>query len=254
MLSCDIMIFHGKATVYTGETTNDSYASYRYTFSSYLKKLLEVENETKVVNRIINDFESSDIGIISDGISTFNKLVRMNEMKTETIKKIIDEGMTTYNRDMLSDILSDIKSTNRTIHYSVEEYEIEDSLGGYHFNLAKDTDELVSTGSKMGIFLGSLYKEHALSKEYNIVLVRDDDDNLIAWIEIHKDYLVHVKLHRNKTPRFYNPHFNKKCIEWCEKHHIDHSTCSEVDPKVSSDEKNEPEPDVDMSLDSNPWF
>ena len=244
--------YHGKNTDYS-KSPNDVMFDVKKSVFAYITTLLSHTDEVSVVNRLVKDVSDENLlGIVSDGISMFSKLLDLSALEDEVIDKIAAEGMTKYNHDMLSNMLRHIRNPNKKIEYSAKEYEVEEVINTYHFKLAEDTDELLKASAKMGICVGSLYRETALSKQCNIVLVRDDDNNFIACIEIRDNKLIQAKLHHNNRPKEKNPYFNAQCIEWCKNHKIIFNTCADVEEGVSS--SSIPEPCEDADPETNYWI
>jgi hypothetical protein len=84
--------------------------------------------------------------------------------------------------DELSQIITKIRYTNKEIPYQKSDYNLVENINGYTFELAKDTNQLVEIGQKMGICVGG-YRDAALSQYSKIVHVTYDS-KYVGCIEL----------------------------------------------------------------------
>lgn len=133
--------------------------------------------------------------------------------------------------DKVSSDLQLLQNINREIDYSHlenKEKQFEGDYGDLHFALAKDTDELIKTGSFMHICVGS-YRSYALSHQCYIVIARDDNGEPIICIEINDDTktLRQTKLKYNELPK-YNK-IGEALLKWIEANKLDYKNCYDTE-------------------------
>lgn len=105
------------------------------------------------------------------------KLYEENAVSTDIIKKIVDEGFTKYNHDMLMNLWNELHPDgieNIKIQYSEKERKLEYESNGFKFKLPNDTRKLLEIGAKMNICVGHLYREKAAKKQCTIIYVKRD--------------------------------------------------------------------------------
>lgn len=139
--------------------------------------------------------------------------------------------------DKVSSDLRLLQNINREIDYSHlenKEKQFEGDYGDLHFALAKDTDELIKTGSFMHICVGS-YKSYALSHQCYIVIAKDDNGEPIICIEIDNDTktLRQTKLKYNALPKYDKT--GQVLLDWIEDNKLDYKNC--YDTKSMLEEK-----------------
>ena len=146
------------------------------------------------------------------------KLYKEDALSTEIINKIIKEGFTKYNHDMLMHIWNEIHPDgimDFKIEYSVSERKLEFESKGFNFCLPEDTRKLVDIGAKMNICVGHLYREMAVKKQCTIVYVERDSEYKMC-IELKKEKgqfcLVQVSEFSNHLPEGKNKEI---LAEWC---------------------------------------
>ena len=117
------------------------------------------------------------------------KLYKENAVSTDIIKKIVNEGFTKYNHDMLMNLWKELHPrgikdfVNIEIKYSEAEKRLEYEYDGFQFKLPNDTRKLVEIGAKMNICVGHLYREKAAKKQCTIVYV-ERDSKYVMCIEL----------------------------------------------------------------------
>lgn len=123
---------------------------------------------------------------------TYNYLCRLyaeNAVSTDIIKKIVNEGFTKYNHDMLMNLWKELHPrgikdfVNIEIEYSEAEKKLEYEYDGLQFKLPNDTRKLLDIGAKMNICVGHLYREKAAKKQCTIVYV-ERDSKYVMCIEL----------------------------------------------------------------------
>lgn len=108
------------------------------------------------------------------------KLYKEGALSQDVINKIIKEGFTKYNHDMLMKIWEEKHPDgienfiNIKISYSQTERKLEYESNGFKFCLPEDTRKLVDIGAKMNICVGHLYRDKAVKKQCTIVYVERD--------------------------------------------------------------------------------
>ena len=150
------------------------------TFAKIVKRMLQVSSESTVANKINymgrkygNKWEIQDI------ITMYDK-IRVS--KKEYLKMMDWTGSFREIHDELSELLSKIAYENVDIPYTEKDGQLKAEFFGYSFDLARDTNQLVEIGQKMGICVGG-YREQVLRKISKIVHVRYDD-KYVGCIEL----------------------------------------------------------------------
>lgn len=124
-----------------------------------------------------------------DTYKYFCKLYEENALSTDIIKKVISEGFTKYNHDMLMNLWNELHPRgikdfeNIEIQYSEAEKKLEYEYDGFQFKLPRDTRKLVEIGAKMNICVGHLYREKTAKKQCTIVYV-ERDSQYVMCIEL----------------------------------------------------------------------
>lgn len=123
-----------------------------------------------------------------------------------------------------------IKNQNMIINYDHldnKEKQFEGEYNDLHFALAKDTDELIKTGSYMHICVGS-YREYALNHDSYIVIAKDENNIPIICIEIDSNLktLVQAKLKYNEAPQA--DIIGEALKNWIEDNKIEASSCYDM--------------------------
>lgn len=195
-------------------------------FRVMLKKMLKVSTEISILNKINR---IKDKYVIRDSIEMYNKL---KTNKKEYINMIDWSGSFTEIHDELSELLSKIRYENVEIKYGEKDEKLKDSILGYSFDLAKDTNQLVEIGQKMGICVGG-YRDYVLRKISKIIHVKRDD-KYVGCIELNAEHsLVQAKAKYNnmmtgelaKALKFWVKKKSiknaDKCYDYC---HLDEET------------------------------
>ena len=151
------------------------------------------------------------------------KLYKEEALSTEIVNKIIKEGFTKYNHDMLMKIWNEIHSygiMDYKIEYSASERKLEFESKGFKFCLPDDTRKLVDIGAKMNICVGHLYCDKALKKQCTIVYVERDSEYKMC-IELQKEKgkfcLIQVSEFSNQPAEGKN---REMLAEWCQINNI----------------------------------
>ena|GEM_PF-4513245 len=93
----------------------------------------------------------------------------------------------------LTTSLSKEKTQNRKIDYTPRELSFEMSNEEFSLSLAIDSNELIDTGQKMNICVGS-YADKVIDKKSNIFILRNLDKNMpVGCIELNKNTIVQAK-------------------------------------------------------------
>jgi hypothetical protein len=159
-------------------------------FRQIVKKMVANSDELVVAKRFLT---TQVYWYISDTLNMYNKVKAHDTKLLDTInwssslKEIHDD---------LSLIIDKIKYANAEIKYTNREKHLENSIDGYTFKLAVDTNELVAIGQEMKICVGS-YREQAISKQSLIISIRDDS-KYVGCIELDNSFgLRQIKGNRN---------------------------------------------------------
>lgn len=107
-------------------------------------------------------------------------------------KKILQEGMTLRNHDMLAKIIARNANKNIDFKWTKEQFALEGNVNGYDFILPKDYYTLIDLGTEMHNCVAS-YKRLILDQTSTIVAVTKDGA-YSACIEIRKPHDVRQKL------------------------------------------------------------
>lgn len=108
---------------------------------------------------------------------------------SEEIKsKILYEGFTKYNHDILSKAVTRVKDTNIEFKYTKEQMALEDDVMGYKFRLPENSENLKALGDEMNNCVAG-YRGRILSKASTIVYAEKDSKKRIC-IEIINNHIV----------------------------------------------------------------
>ena len=160
---------------YAGNKSNEDVLK---TLSAILKKMLKASSESQVARKFSEISEPMRYRI-NDMVYMYNKL---KKEKKEYLKLVDWSGSFREIHDELSKLITKIKYENRDIPYDQGDYQLREIIGEYTFDLAKDTNQLVEIGQRMGICVGS-YREFVLDKRSKIVHVRSND-KYVGCIEL----------------------------------------------------------------------
>lgn len=144
----------------TNEMPTETIREVRY-FLRNICKTNENIDETIIVNKVLET-------------KHFLDLVRMAFKLSKEINSYEINVKDSFNEihDKMSLDYKKIKSKNRVIPYKKADKEIEGVFDNLEFKLAKDTHELITVGSNLGICVGS-YGNSAIEKRCTIVVARD---------------------------------------------------------------------------------
>jgi hypothetical protein len=119
--------------------------------------------------------------------------------------------------DRFADIVNKLEEENMPLEYEDKFLKLDETIDGFEFYLAKETDELKIVGNLLKICVGG-YRERALEKELIIALVKKDGHHRIC-IELSTDCrtLHQAKIHCNKFP---SGELLKALTTWMDKHKI----------------------------------
>ena len=149
---------------------------------------------------------------ISDSVSYMSNLQNENALSEDVIKKIKNEGFTTYNHDLLMRTWIGLHpekngetTENQIIQYTDAEKQLEWKTGDYDFALPDDTDTLRRIGSQMSICVGHLYSKKAVEKRCTIVYALKNEKYQLC-IELSKKsnnsfHLFQVSAFSNHKPK-----------------------------------------------------
>lgn len=156
------------------------------------KASIKLMNELFKKNVIVYDYFSDILYtclFLPDTYTYLCKLYEENAVSTDIINKIVNEGFTKYNHDMLMNLWNELHPggikdfVNIEIKYSEKERKLEFETDGFQFKLPNDTRKLVEIGAKMNICVGHLYREKAAKKQCTIVYV-ERDSKYVMCIEL----------------------------------------------------------------------
>ena len=156
------------------------------------KASIKLMNELFEKNVIVYDYFSDILYtclFLPDTYTYLCKLYEENAVSTDIINKIVNEGFTKYNHDMLMNLWNELHPSgikdfvNIEIKYSEKERKLEFETDGFQFKLPNDTRKLVEIGAKMNICVGHLYREKAAKKQCTIVYV-ERDSKYVMCIEL----------------------------------------------------------------------
>lgn len=131
-------------------------------------------------------------------------------------KKILQEGCTKYNHDMLVRIINHNKNKNVEFTLTKEQLSLEDDIDGYTFRLPKDYHSLLDLGSIMNNCVAS-YKDRVIANTSTIISVAKADD-FCACIEIIEKN--HVIQNLGKHNEMLNGEVSTVVSKWMEKHEL----------------------------------
>ena len=164
---------------YAGVQVNERRLS---TIAQIIKRMLKVTPENQVVKKI-NSFDDCNRYEFEDMINMYENLKRI---KKEYLKMVNWHGTFIDIHDDLSKLVTKIEYENQEIHYDEKDYKLIEQIDDYSFDLAKDTNQLVEIGQKMGICVGG-YRNVALSGYSKIIHVKNED-KYVGCIELSKEY------------------------------------------------------------------
>lgn len=121
-----------------------------------------------------------------------------NFIPEEVKNKIFKDGITKYNHDVLSKVVTDIKYRNIEFSYSDKEKMLEDEISGITFKLPKDTDTLREIGCALHNCVAS-YKNRIIGKECTIIY-GEENDKPVLCIEICDNKIYQQKMDYNQEP------------------------------------------------------
>jgi len=162
---------------------NQNYSDYIF----YLRKTLKHNNEKKVFNYLLSNFED-DFYNISDGVTMFHLYYRKLEKSLK--KAIIKDGFTELTHNTLASVSEKYGRRNVRFKYTPEQKKFEDKIGDYHFYLPQNSNKLIELGVSLHNCVAS-YTQKIVNKECTVVYATLNNNYEIC-IEI-RDNEIHQK-------------------------------------------------------------
>lgn len=175
---------------------------------TFIKDMLKIMSETVLVNKIIKSQEY----IVTDTAMMYQEIILRNPDYVVDPRQSIQEMHDIFTLDY-----NKLRHKNAPITYKEKDFELEGDYGGLEFRLAKDTLELVNTGTIMNICVGS-YDNRALRRDCGIVIAYADEEPILC-IELSSDFrhVLQVKAKRNAKPI---GNLYKAASAWIEDHEL----------------------------------
>lgn len=106
----------------------------------------------------------------------------------------------------------------------------------YHFNLVKNTNEMIQIGQALGICVGTAYRDNAIHKISIIAEITDSENKYLGCIELSPDCksLRQVKGYHNS---YLSGDTAKAMVIWTEKHNLSIKTTDYKNMNLASEDK-----------------
>lgn len=206
--------------------------TFRKTFDLYnenltlpdIKRFFRVYKKNNTDKTFIRKITECSNYILDDTVNMYTKIRSMKpKYEIDTSNKI------TQIHDYLSEDYNKLKIKNKKISknkFLAEAFK-NSNFDGIEYKLAKETHELVSTGSKMCICVGS-YGEKAVKKHCFIVIGYKDNEPVtcMEFIKADEEFrCVQIKKSRNYLAK---PDEQQYLVDLFEKNNINYKTCYDI--------------------------
>ena len=191
-------------------------------FRFYSKIAMQKSERTawNLLKKNIRSYSKGHEADINDAAEIYFLLRRF--MDNDTKKKILREGFSCYNHDLLVNIqrtksyqiwLSNQHLEDKPIIYKDEERWLEDVINDYDFHLVRTPSELFMTGEKLHNCVGSYMRR--ISKRNCLIVIVENGGEPEMCIEVQGKVVRQCRADYNKDPKDENLDAFKKWLDKC---------------------------------------
>lgn len=212
----------------------DNCKKYNEVIKKQINRLNQVyANENILANKLIKN-KTEFKHCFFDSILMMNNL---NDEQWNECVEMLNKKVSLKNiHDTLSVMKKKAKNKNMVIPYEEINYTLEKDIKDYKIRLAKDTHELITIGSLMGICVGS-YGNRAVNKYCTIVYIKQYNEYKCC-IELRKGSIIQAKTKYNKLPE---GELKKVILQWANESNLKintHDLNNDVDDYFALDQYN----------------
>ena len=210
-------IFRNTSFRVEDDSTSPAYLYTYYTISSFkffTSIAIPLRGEKATWKMLIKQ-PYMEVSLRADLASMFCRFYE--NIPATTQKRILTEGFTVRNHDIISTDLSLNKEDLVIFNYTPEEYSLQDKISGYTFGLPTNSEELRRLGSMMHNCVGS-YTSRIQKKHCTIVYAMNDEGECVLCIEVRRMRDVHqARMDYNKNPK---GEIRSVFNQWCRDHKL----------------------------------
>ena len=158
--------------------------------SFFIKELVRRRGEKSACNLLLKFIPGWEL---DDSLRMFKNYRK--DIREEVVDKIMHEGFTEYNHDVLSELSQILENDYIAFEYDEAEKSYEWKYDGYEFKLPKDSSELIYIGVKMHNCVASYARE--VSEKKTLVIYAEKEERCRICIELNQKEVVQALGLRN---------------------------------------------------------